>query len=62
MTTTDLDRIEQALGFPLPPFYRAFIVDYPRWLLDRPTGQGRDRTAPVELDALRIPTSDLRAA
>jgi hypothetical protein len=32
MTEADLDRIEQALGFPLPAFYRRFMVDYPRWL------------------------------
>jgi hypothetical protein len=35
MTNADLDQIEQALGFPLPAFYRAFMLDYPRWLRAR---------------------------
>jgi hypothetical protein len=35
MTEADLDRIERALGFPLPAFYRRFMAEYPRWLLDR---------------------------
>ena len=35
MTEADLDRIENALGFPLPAFYRRFMVRYPRWLLDK---------------------------
>lgn len=35
MTDADLDTIERALGFPLPAFYRQFMVAYPRWLLDR---------------------------
>jgi len=35
MTEADLDRIERALSFPLPAFYRRFMVNYPRWLLDR---------------------------
>ena len=35
MTDADLDSIEQALGFPLPGFYRQFMAEYPRWLLDK---------------------------
>jgi SMI1-KNR4 cell-wall len=35
MTEADLDSIERALGFPLPAFYRRFMTDYPRWLLDK---------------------------
>jgi hypothetical protein len=35
MTNADLDRIEQALGFPLPAFYRRFMAEYPRWLQGR---------------------------
>jgi SMI1-KNR4 cell-wall len=35
MTEADLDTIERALGFPLPAFYRRFMLDYPRWLLDK---------------------------
>jgi len=35
MTEADLDSIESALGFPLPIFYRRFMVDYPRWLLKK---------------------------
>ena len=35
MTDADLDGIELALGFPLPAFYRRFMAEYPRWLLDR---------------------------
>jgi hypothetical protein len=35
MTEADLNHIEKALGFPLPAFYRRFMVNYPRWLLDR---------------------------
>ncbi len=35
MTEAYLDRIESALGFPLPAFYRRFMVKYPRWLLDK---------------------------
>ncbi len=31
----DLDKIEYGLRFPLPPFYRRFMVDYPRWLLGK---------------------------
>src|SRR5262245_47494252 len=35
MTTDDLDKMERALGFPLPAFYRRFMEDYPRWLSDK---------------------------
>jgi hypothetical protein len=35
MTEADLDHIERALGFPLPAFYRRFMANYPRWLLDK---------------------------
>jgi SMI1-KNR4 cell-wall len=35
MKEADLDSIERALGFPLPAFYRRFMTDYPRWLLDK---------------------------
>jgi hypothetical protein len=35
MTEADLDSIEQALGFALPGFYRRYMVNYPRWLLDK---------------------------
>jgi hypothetical protein len=35
MTENDLDAIERALGVPLPAFYRRFMVNYPRWLLEK---------------------------
>lgn len=35
MTESELDRIEEALGLTLPDHYRAFMADYPRWLLDQ---------------------------
>jgi hypothetical protein len=33
MTPADLDRIERALGFALPAFYRRYMQAYPRVLL-----------------------------
>jgi len=33
MTNADLDRIEAALDFKLPAFYRAYMRNYPRWLV-----------------------------
>jgi hypothetical protein len=35
MTEADLDSIERALGFPLPAFYRRFMVNY----VSRPPGK-----------------------
>ena len=35
MTKQDLDRIEHDLGFPLPSYYRRFMVSYPRELLEK---------------------------
>ena len=35
MTDADLDRIELALSLELPAFYRRFMRNYPRWLVER---------------------------
>jgi len=33
MTDADLDRIESALDLKVPAFYRAYMRNYPRWLV-----------------------------
>jgi hypothetical protein len=35
MTSSDFDRIEAALDLKLPPFYRTYMLNYPRWLAER---------------------------
>jgi SMI1-KNR4 cell-wall len=38
MTAGDLESIEQALGFPLPGFYKRFMQEYPRSLPEKQPG------------------------
>lgn len=35
MTEADLDRIESALGLKLPGFYPRYMLNYPRWLVQK---------------------------
>jgi hypothetical protein len=35
MTDADLDRIEATLALKLPAFYRSYMLNYPRWLLEQ---------------------------
>jgi hypothetical protein len=35
MTNADLDRIESALNLKLPAFYRCYMLNYLRWLVEK---------------------------